>query len=58
MTNTESTARAKTFGSSPPAELKLLTLRKRFVYSLATHVIPNSAAGSEDIQRLHGVPSD
>ena len=26
MTNTESTARAKTFGSSPPADLKLLTL--------------------------------
>ncbi len=39
-------------------KLKLLMIRKRFIYSLATHVMPNSAAGSEDVQRLHGVPDE
>ncbi len=37
-------------------KLKLLQLRKRAVYSLATHVVPNSIAGSEDVQRVYGVP--
>jgi glycosyltransferase involved in cell wall biosynthesis len=39
-------------------KLNLLNWRKRLVYSLATHVIPNSLAGSEDVQRVHGVSNE
>lgn len=36
-------------------KLKLLRLRKRLVYHLVTHMLPNSQAGSEDAQRCFGV---
>ena len=39
-------------------KLKLLQLRKKMVYTLATHVVPNSEAGSEDVQRVYGVPGE
>jgi len=36
--------------------LKLLRLRKRFVYSLATSLVANSAAALKDLQFGYGVP--
>ncbi len=36
-------------------KLKLLQVRKRAVYRLATHVVANSVAGSEDVQNVYGV---
>lgn len=37
---------------------RALRLRKRFVYGAATHVVPASAAGLEDVRGVFGVPAD
>jgi glycosyltransferase involved in cell wall biosynthesis len=39
-------------------KIKLLHYRKRFVYSLASHVLPNSAAGMTDVQENFGIPAE
>ena len=39
-----------------PMRLRVLRLRKRFVYRWATHVATNSRAALEDINRVFGVP--
>ncbi len=38
-------------------KLRILQLRKKLIYTLATHIVPNSAAGSTDVQKVYGVPS-
>jgi glycosyltransferase involved in cell wall biosynthesis len=43
--------------SLPQWRLRLLRWRKSLVYSTATHVIANSQAGSEDVQRTFHVPA-
>lgn len=39
-------------------KFRLLQRRKRWVYSLATHVLPNSAAGKQDACDQYGIPED
>lgn len=39
-------------------KLIFLKLRKRLIYSLATHVIPNSLAGLQDVHDVYGVPTN
>jgi glycosyltransferase involved in cell wall biosynthesis len=43
--------------NTSPVTLKLLRLRKRFVYGLATGLVANSAAALQDLQSGYGVPS-
>ena len=42
-------------GQLPPWKMKLLRLRKRLVYRLATWVIANSRAASQDLEQTFGV---
>lgn len=37
--------------------LKFMRFRKRLIYKLATHIVPNSEAGSQDVQSVFGVPA-
>lgn len=42
--------------SMPQWRIRLLRLRKSFVYSQATHVFANSQAAAQDVQETFGVP--
>ncbi|WP_442508732.1 glycosyltransferase family 4 protein [Novipirellula sp. SH528] len=39
-------------------KLRILKIRKRLIYRLATHVVPNSVAGLQDAHLVYGVPTE